>query len=101
VSTAHFTSVIHPLRWYIVQAEAELLDLSCDSVRTPIACGILQASNVAAIGGKARWKITAADIAEFLARRRNVRPARRPARAKAPSGRGSDSVLLIAGLRDS
>jgi len=85
----------------VFQATAALLDLACDSVQTLIARGILPASNVAAIGGKARWKITAVDIADFLARRRNVRPTRRPARAKAPSGRGSDSVLLIAGLRDS
>jgi hypothetical protein len=55
-----------------VQQASELLDLSPDSVRTLIARGALAASNVAATGGKSRWRITSGDIAPFLAARRNV-----------------------------
>jgi hypothetical protein len=73
---------INSLQCFGVPKTAKLLDLSPDSVRVLIEKGILAASNVAATGQKARWKITAADITNFLAARRNIPPTPAPRRRK-------------------
>jgi len=78
---------LDPLRCYSVDDAAALLGLSPDTTRLLIASGELAASNVAARGArKARWRVTAADIAEFLGRRRNVAPSPQPhPRRKSPA----------------
>ena len=70
--------------WYYTIAQiAELLGVSPDKPRDWIADGSLPAINVARhSGGKARWRVSQADLEAFLLRRRTQPPAPAPKRKK-------------------
>lgn len=57
-------------RWLPVAEAADLLSCSPNHVRRLIASGALDASNIAATAGDAKWRVSERAIAEFTAARR-------------------------------
>jgi excisionase family DNA binding protein len=75
-----------PSRWFTAPEVAKLFHVSDDKVRSLIASGELRAVNLASRAGRRpRWRISAADLATFEARRAAV-PARPvPKRRRKPN----------------
>jgi excisionase family DNA binding protein len=68
-----------PVKHFTTGQVAEMLSVTPDKVTDWIADGSLAAVNVARhSGGKARWRIAAADLEDFLRRRRTQPPAPAP-----------------------